>query len=332
MTAKSAKAQAAAVSHRQSQTMNDKSTPGGVKQQAQEAPLEQQRVSANSAANTLGESESKGTQATIGAANMDTLPANTKPAGVGSAEGAVDDDPVIPLTEHQRLIRVMDDEHAEELRRKVQDTLDEANLTADRHNRNYSELRSQVAAGRKRLVESEKRNKSLTLDLDAAEIEIDRLQDQLKGLQASVFKTVDAAQWVPESTSEIEAKLTTILSKMKQWSEKYHKPQLLPIDPNSKRGVDVQDGLIRHNCVSGDKQSLRTLSAIFQDPRMDKKLPSLMLSALAAHFIFQRMFSSPWFAFRETRREANAILMLEEGEILNNICEKISAGELVELR
>lgn len=189
------------------------------------------------------------------------------------------------------------DERVEKAKKQYPGFIENGNKQIAQHAANANRTADQKLVGLRRECEGlELSNQDLEKRCTSFETEIERLRAQVKVMQEASLRNVEAEHWAPLSVSDIDRKLKTILSDVKQWSAKYAQSSLQNMIA-SPRFYLVGFRLQEEGCT-GSTQGL--LEKLGQNRSMSKKpgkAAALLLAALVSSVIMRRIINDPFFAF-----------------------------------
>lgn len=167
--------------------------------------------------------------------------------------------------------------------------------------------------------EHKKSQQRLEAESRAAERKSQDLVMKLRTLQEHAARNVESAQWMPQSVTETERQLNSILGAIKQWSEKRMRI--------SKSGTSSCT-----NPAELDKDILQGLDMISVQEQDCPPVPlstKLVLSAAVSTYAFRNIIGDVFFAFRNSMKTEQCadVYVGSNGEALTNIFEDIAKGE-----
>ncbi|KAK4541834.1 hypothetical protein LTR36_007366 [Oleoguttula mirabilis] len=125
-------------------------------------------------------------------------------------------------------------------------------------------------------------------DLEKA---MDNSQTQIRSLQSSHFRSIEPAQWMATSISEINSMLTDLMAEVKQWGERYVRPDFHAQLASAQSVAYLEDRMVRRGVLLGPEFLWH-----LEKGYLKKKGAAMLLSA-AATVDIARAFGDPFFAF-----------------------------------
>ena len=203
-------------------------------------------------------------------------------------------------------------------------------LVLDQHHARQAEQEAIIEELRKKNASLKSDMSILRAEMNEGELEMDRMVTKLQGLQASAFKSIEPASFMPLSKPEIGRRLGAVAAELKQWSEKYQHIGLLPMDPQGAPALKIRDILAAKQCMLSDEESLNTYSRVVADAQVQRKLPALLLSAVACNEVFLSIFAWPWFVFAGHLKQKSEVFSREEGQVLGSLVDFIYESDCPE--
>ncbi|KXS95914.1 hypothetical protein AC578_5203 [Pseudocercospora eumusae] len=153
---------------------------------------------------------------------------------------------------------------------------------------------------------------------------LEHFEKIVREMQSSALRSVESAQWAPLATSEIEQKLKSLLTDVRQCAQKYAK---LPIEEvlDPKRFENISTTLIGSKCLNQPELFRDTLS---KNSAMKKatKAHGLIFAAHLSSIVLRHIIADPFFAFQGITDE-DGVSNEDNGVQLRTLMKVLTASD-----
>lgn len=220
--------------------------------------------------------------------------------------------------DHEDEVKKLKRQHDEEIKKR-----DEQIKKCNEQIKKYNEQNNQR-------IEAAKRESNITKAQDQAgqkscralEKQIQALNATVRSLQTASLQSVEAEQWAPLSSSDVDHQLRSIFSQVKQWSEEYGSLILA-----QRPGVE---GLQRIVCLLNNRGCVpfpeKFLIGLARGKRIKKsaKVAAVLLAAAVSSDIVQSIIGDPTFAF--VGDVDKDLLQKHEGKAFRDVIAHVGLG------